>query len=96
MATLDTILTAYETNADYDEVADVAKAKAFRTACRRILAKQPTEAFKGGGGAVVKMNPDLVRQQLEAVEAWLVRHPSDSELETDPTVIHPDFANFRY
>jgi hypothetical protein len=39
MATLATVLTAYEDNADYDETGSSAKAKAFVVACRKLLTK---------------------------------------------------------
>ena len=98
MATLLDHIAAYEENADYDEVDSVAKAKAFRTACRRILAKQPTTTIKGGGGAQVTMDTRLIAEQLAEVETWLARNP-DTEadaLHGNSSVIHPDFTNFRY
>lgn len=70
MASLTTIIAAYETNADYSETDSVAKAKLFETACRRLLVKLP-QRIRSGGGEETEMSMSDVRAELVAVRKWL-------------------------
>jgi len=94
MATLATILSAYETNADYREDADADKCAAFISACTKLLVKLPTRS--SGGGAESEFNVELIEKQLDRAEKWLALHQSAGALVSDPQVIHPDFSGFRY
>lgn len=90
MATLATAQAAYLDNADYDEDTSVAKAKAFRTACRQLFVLLPTSAMRGAGGnqQTFGFHIEEVRTALQACEAWL----AVNDTTTNASVIHPDFA----
>ena len=47
-STLQEVLDAYVDNASYEEDSDVAKAKAFITACRILNEQRPLETSHGG------------------------------------------------
>jgi hypothetical protein len=84
-------LAAFDENADYDADASVAKAKLFRTACRRLIPKLPSQAGRGGSGGSggnqsFGYRIDEVRRMLQEVEAWLALNDTDSS-----AVTHPDF-----
>lgn len=89
---LDTIRDAYLDNADYDVDGSVAEAKAFRTACRRLIVMLPTTASRGGsaGSQQVGFRLEEVRRSLQEVDAWLSQNDGDSY-----PVTHPDFSNSR-
>lgn len=70
MAGVATIIAAYEANADYSETGDVAKARLFETACRRLLVKLP-QRIRSGGGEETEMSMSDVRAELDAVRRWL-------------------------
>ena len=93
MATLQTILSAYETNADYRADGDASKALAFISACTKLLVKLPSKS--AGGGSEVEIDTALVEKQLDRAETWLATHQSASDLLANPQVIHPDFSDFR-
>ncbi|NQT37804.1 MAG: hypothetical protein HQ581_09965 [Planctomycetes bacterium] len=86
---LETTLAAFDENADYDADASVAKAKLFRTACRRLIPKLPSQASRGGSGGNQSFGfrLDEIRGMLQEVEAWLALNDTDSA-----AVIHPDFT----
>ncbi len=69
MASLATIIAAYEDNADYSETNDIAKAKLFETACRRLLVKLP-QRVRSGGGEETEVSIGDVRAELDAVRTW--------------------------
>lgn len=94
MATLQSVLSDYETNASYREDNDASKALAFISACTKLLTKLPSRSGKSGG-AEVEIDVTLVEKQLLRAEAWLDSHRSETDLLTNPSVIHPDFTNFR-
>lgn len=86
-------LAAFDENADYDADASVAKAKLFRTACRRLIPKLPTQASRGstgGGNQSFGFRLDEIRRMLQEVEAWLALNDTDSS-----AVTHPDFTYAR-
>ena len=85
-------LAAFDENADYDADASPAKAKLFRTACRRLIAKLPSQASRGssGGNQEFGFRVDEIRKMLQEVEAWLALNDTDSS-----AVTHPDFTNAR-
>lgn len=89
---LATTLAAFDENADYDADESVAKAKLFRTACRRLVAKLPAQASRGGSGGNQSFGYriDEIRALLQEVEAWLALNDTDSY-----AVTHPDFSDSR-
>ena len=68
-------LTAYRQaaadNADYAETGSVTKAKAFETACRRLVVLLPSE-IQGGGGQRQKNEIEQIKSELDDVVTWLV------------------------
>jgi hypothetical protein len=78
-STLAQIKAAYADNADYDDAADashVAKAKAYRHACRLLLVRLPK--VSGQGVEVLHLSPELIAKELEKVVAWLGSHDAAS------------------
>lgn len=86
---LETTLAAFDENADYDADASVAKAKLFRTACRRLIAKLPSQASRGGSGGNQQFGfrIDEIHAMLQEVEAWLALNDTGAY-----PVTHPDFS----
>lgn len=86
--TLDTTLAAFDENADYDAEASVSKAKLFRTACRRLITKLPSQASRGGSGGNQQFGfrIDEIHKMLQEAETWLALNDTDS-----CAVTHPDF-----
>lgn len=80
-------------NADYDEDGSVAKAKAFRTACRRLMTLLPMSMMRGAGSnqQTVAFRIEELRRDIDSVESWLAVNDTDS----NPSVIHPDFGYSR-
>jgi hypothetical protein len=89
---LSATLAAFDANADYDADESVGKAKLFRTACRRLVAKLPAQASRGGSGGNQSFGYriDEIRASLQEVEAWLAMNDTDCG-----AVTHPDFSNSR-
>jgi len=89
---LATIREAYLDNADYDVDGSVSEAKAFRTACRRLIAMLPSNASRGGSGGSQQFayRVDEIQKQFHEVQAWLAMNDGDAY-----PVTHPDFSNSR-
>lgn len=94
MATLASILTDYESNADYEEVSSQSKCTAFITACRRLIPKLPNRASRGGASEV-QLSVSMLREEIRDAKQWLAAHPTSTDLETCPRVLHPDFTGDR-
>ena len=63
---------AYFDNADYLEMADVAKCKAFITACTRLIPFLPSRVHTGGNtGSEIDLSLDLVSAQHDVAVRWL-------------------------
>ena len=64
---------AYHDNADYDETGSVAKAKAYRTAIRRLIGNRPEEGTKGGPGSESFRLPNwqALKSELNDVERFI-------------------------
>jgi len=69
-STLAQIKAAYADNASYQEDADVAKARAFVTACRLLLLKTPSKVMHGKAGGI-EFSVASIQQQLDAANRWL-------------------------
>jgi hypothetical protein len=89
---LSATLAAYDENADYDDDESVAKAKLFRSACRRLLVKLPAQASRGGSGGTQSFGYriDEIQAALQSVNIWLSANDTSSS-----AVTHPDFSNAR-
>jgi hypothetical protein len=71
-ANIEAARQAYYDNADYLESSDVAKARAFSTACRRLLMFQPSRARAGGAnGNEMWIDVQSIKAELDAVTKWL-------------------------
>jgi hypothetical protein len=77
MATLASVLTDYEDNADYDTDNSTTKAKAFIAAARKLLVKLAREQQMGGAsGERIAFNVSLVREAMQDAQEWLVGQDS--------------------
>jgi hypothetical protein len=84
---------AYFDNADYEEAASVAKAKAFITACRKLLALPITRSANGArDGNEVELQPDLLERQQSMARQWVAAYAAAND---GAGVIHADFTGFR-
>lgn len=92
MGTLAELQQAYEENADYDEVGSVAKAKAFRTACRRLIAKLPSSASQDSVGTI-QNDLNQYKEALNAANRWLASN--DTSATTTGGVKFSSFERFR-
>lgn len=92
MATLNSLLTDYETYAGYQESGSVSDAKSFITVCRKLLVKIPRAAQTGGtGGERIEIDTALIKSQLDAANQWLSSADSGSD-----SVRHFDISALRY
>jgi hypothetical protein len=97
-STLVEVQNAYDDNASYAEDGDVAKAKAFITACRILLRRMPGES--GTREQHFKMNPELIQKEMEAAQQFVAANDTANGTgggasSNGPKVIHSDFRNFR-
>jgi hypothetical protein len=92
-STLAQVEAAYDDNASYVEDSDVAKCRAFITACRILRRKLPLES---GTKEVHMRNADLAAD-IERAESWLNANApgSTSAGNTGPRVTRSSFENFR-
>lgn len=81
---------AYFSNADYAEVRSVSKARAFVTACRKLLLA-PSSMVKGSNS--ISSRIDLFRDELRDAQKWLERFSPDDI--PGPLVTKTDFRGFR-
>jgi len=81
---------AYFSNADYAEVRSAPKARAFVTACRKLLIA-PSSMVKGANS--ISNRIDLLRDELRDAQKWLERFSPDDI--PGPIVTKTDFRNFR-
>lgn len=97
MATVSEQLTGafqdYYDNADYLAENSITKAKAFVTACTRILALVPSSTSKGSGTVSHGVNLQLIQSQLNEARKWLLAR--DPTLRAGPDVTFPDFQDYR-
>lgn len=91
-STLAQIEAAYDDNAGYQEVGDVAGCRTFMTACRMLLRRYVEELQLGNrhrlrfGG-----NLDQLRLELTRAQQWLASNNAANQNQ----VIYPDFSSFR-
>lgn len=87
----DAIVEAYHDNADYAETGSIAKARAFVTACRRLLVLQPSES--ANRETTTRFDMKLIQQELEMARQWLAAN--DTSAADRASVTRADFRNFR-
>jgi hypothetical protein len=95
MSDFATLAAAYDTNADYEETSSATKARAFITACRRLLspAVSPKRNVHGGRGAEeIELDLTIVRAELVAAQEWLADYVASTG---GDNVVHVDFCGFR-
>lgn len=86
------VWAAYDDNASYEEDASITKARAFITACRIILRRNPKQTTRAGGLGLV-LSPELIRADMQAAQTWLVVH--DTSDNPNPGAVQFGFAEFR-
>lgn len=84
---------AYYDNADYVAEGSVAKAKAFMSACARLLILLPASAAQGGESISISVN--LLPAQQDAARKWLAINDPASTQTTPGYVRYADTRNFR-
>lgn len=63
---------AYFANADYDETGDLTKARAFRTALRRLIGLRPAKSRHGdSGGEEIQFDLKTLNDQLKQVGQFI-------------------------
>lgn len=95
MAALSELIADYEENADYAEVGSAEKAAAFITVCRKLLIRLPARASQGsgaGGANESEYNTALISEQMKIAQRWIDARSND---DGPPSVIYPDFSDFR-
>lgn len=76
-STLTEIKAAYLDNASYQEDADLAKARAFITACRMLLLKLPQRAAQGDG-VEVQLDVRMIQTEMNATKRWIANSAAGS------------------
>ena len=85
-STLAQVQAAYDDNANYAEVASVAKARAFVTACRILLRRVPGRMSTAGDS--LDLNASLIRAEMADAKNFIAANRAGS-------VRHVDFRGFR-
>ena len=86
------ILAAYMDSAVYEEDADVAKARAFVSACRMLI-RFPSRLQVGGRQAGHEMEIDVttIRAEMAAAQSWIAANDQP----TGGRTTWGNFSNFR-
>jgi hypothetical protein len=85
--------TSYIDNADYEATGSLAKAKAFVSACRTLLALPLTASAKGGsGGDSVTLDPTVLEGMMGHARRY-VEQLQNAQQGTG--VVHADFTDVR-
>jgi len=85
--------TAYLANADYAETSSAVKARAFVTACRKLIVLLPTESQGADSRTRMDENIRQFRAEIDEANAWLA--VNDSATVTGGGVVESDFSYFR-
>jgi hypothetical protein len=86
---------SYFDNADYLESSDVVKARAFSTACRRLLMFQPSRSRAGGAnGNEMWIDTQAIKAELDAVTKWLKLNDSGASF-GGQAITHSPGGDFR-
>jgi hypothetical protein len=94
-ANIETVRQAYFDNADFLESASVEKARAFATACRRLLMFTPSRSRAGGAnGNEMWIDIASVKAQLDEVVKWLRINDSGNSM-AGQTIHHGAGLDYR-
>jgi hypothetical protein len=91
-AQYDAALQAYLDNADYEETSSVTKARAFITACTKLIAVTPQAT--GSRDSHLQIKVDEYRQAKQAAQAWVGGNDTDPTTGTPP-VTRASFEDYR-
>jgi len=83
------VRAAYDDNASYEEDGSLAKAKAFVTAVRFLLRRQPKRFAAGGrDGEEIELDPRVLQDQLCSAQSYVAANSSTG-------IKHVSFEDFR-
>lgn len=83
------VWASYDDNASYEEDSDVAKARAFITACRILLRRLPKRQRTGSDNAEIEFDPGRISNEMEEARQWVANNRPISQ--SPASVIYPDF-----
>lgn len=92
-STLAQVQAAYDNNASYAEDGDVAKCRAFLTACRILLRRMPAES--GTREAHHRLNPELIQKEMTEARSWLDANDTGPTSQRGPSTSVASFREFR-
>lgn len=93
-STLKEILDAYADNASYEEDGDLAKCRAFITACRILSEQRPVEHAHGGRGAEsIRFDPEQLPNEIKAARQFIAARAGAAQ--GGAGFKHYDFTDFR-
>lgn len=87
------VWASYDDNASYEEDSSVTKARAFITACRILLRRQPKRVRGGNDNHEIEFDPTRISKEMEEARQWISSNPSSTA--SAGSVRFPDFAEFR-
>lgn len=90
-STLAQVQAEYDNNSSYVEDNSTAKAKAFITATRILIRRTPSSAAKGSNAIGIRV--DLLQKELADAILWL--EARDPDFQVGPSVVLPNFNDFR-
>lgn len=73
--TVNELLESLGDYADYEELASVARARSYLTACRRFLALPSSQSDQG---SAMGYTPQVIAQELEFVRRWIAQNDTSS------------------
>ena len=89
-STIAALRTEIETNADYEEESDTAKAKAFISAARKLIMRLPAESRQGT--TAVRHELGVLKEMQAEARTWLAAQGGGNSASGRGGVIHPDFS----
>lgn len=93
-STLQQVLDAYVNSASYEEDNDLAKARAFITACRILSEQRPVEHAHGGRGAEsIRFDPEQLPGEIKAARQFIAARVGVNN--GGAGVKHYDLSGFR-
>jgi hypothetical protein len=90
----DAALQAYLDNAGYAENNSVTQAKAFVTACRKLLMLQPKATHSREGG--LETSPEEINAQMTMAIQFISANDTSTNRPGGPSTTQVDFRDFRW
>lgn len=87
--TLTSAKAAYLDNADWAESGSLDKARAFSTACRRLLLLVPKRSRLGDGE--VEIDPVIIRSELKSAQDFVNANSGSTASNGGCSVVHASF-----